>query len=254
MFDECDATRRLRQDAGETIGAIRSQTDAGRATFEEVGSSSINATYINIALSQPGQPTQDRWIIGFHPDCDFRVNSGTVSGVHCQIAYSKRGLQITDLNSTNGTFINQKRIRGVRQVYKQDLVTLGRDNRILPPGNLMASDGKSQAAVFVGKGPGNEIQVDRPTVSLFHARVVIDDGHATLEDLNSRNGTFLVRDGGQPCRIQRCRLQPTDVVYLGDARIQSKQVDGVWWRYLATQTERFFSSHHARRDVARPKE
>ncbi|QDV66464.1 FHA domain protein [Rosistilla carotiformis] len=194
-----------------------------KGTVEEIVPASVKATYINIVLNQPGQPPQDRWVIGYHPKCDFRIDSPVVSGVHCQISYSNHGLKITDLNSTNGTYVNQKRIRSAHPVRRQDLITLGRDNRILLPGNLLGGQ-DSRGAIFVGKGLGNEIQLESPTVSLFHARILPDGPVAIIEDLHSKNGTFLRRGDSKPLRIQRCRLQPDDIIYFGTVDVKASRL------------------------------
>lgn len=44
---------------------------------------------------------------------------------------------------------------------------------------------------IIGRDEGEGIQLDSPTVSRRHARIVIGAGTATLEDLDSKNGTFL---------------------------------------------------------------
>lgn len=44
---------------------------------------------------------------------------------------------------------------------------------------------------ILGRDEGEGIQLDSPTVSRRHARIFIGDRMATLEDLDSKNGTFL---------------------------------------------------------------
>jgi DNA-binding winged helix-turn-helix (wHTH) protein len=44
---------------------------------------------------------------------------------------------------------------------------------------------------ILGRDEGEGIQLDSPTVSRRHARIFIGDKTATLEDLDSKNGTFL---------------------------------------------------------------
>jgi pSer/pThr/pTyr-binding forkhead associated (FHA) protein len=41
----------------------------------------------------------------------------------------------------------------------------------------------------IGREPTSAVCINDPSVSRGHARLVIDDGRATLEDLNSKNGT-----------------------------------------------------------------
>jgi pSer/pThr/pTyr-binding forkhead associated (FHA) protein len=43
----------------------------------------------------------------------------------------------------------------------------------------------------LGRDPEDGINLDSPTVSRRHARILISTSGATLEDLDSKNGTFL---------------------------------------------------------------
>jgi DNA-binding winged helix-turn-helix (wHTH) protein len=43
----------------------------------------------------------------------------------------------------------------------------------------------------IGRGPDAAIRIDSPGVSRHHARIVVDQGEGTLEDLGSKNGTDL---------------------------------------------------------------
>ncbi len=43
--------------------------------------------------------------------------------------------------------------------------------------------------VYIGRGRGNDIQIDDPTVSVSHARIDLEDGEIWIEDLGSTNGT-----------------------------------------------------------------
>ena len=44
---------------------------------------------------------------------------------------------------------------------------------------------------FVGRDPDCVVRIDSPTVSRRHARIVVSGGHASVEDLKSKNGTFV---------------------------------------------------------------
>lgn len=43
----------------------------------------------------------------------------------------------------------------------------------------------------IGRDPGAAISIDAPIVSRRHARIVVNGGGAMLEDLGSKNGTFI---------------------------------------------------------------
>jgi len=48
--------------------------------------------------------------VGRAPRADFIVDAALVSRLHCRITASADKLEIVDLKSTNGTFVNGKRV------------------------------------------------------------------------------------------------------------------------------------------------
>jgi len=67
-----------------------------------------------------------------------------------------------------------------------------------------------QSPVTIGRLLNNTVAIDNPAVSGQHARLVVEGGQYILEDLNSRNGTFV---NNQP--INRHMLREGDVVAIG---------------------------------------
>jgi ABC-type multidrug transport system ATPase subunit len=66
--------------------------------------------------------------------------------------------------------------------------------------------------VLIGRAPGNDLVLHDPSVSARHARVVVEPDGLWLEDLGSRNGTFV---GTPPRRIERERIAVEDRVTVG---------------------------------------
>jgi DNA-binding winged helix-turn-helix (wHTH) protein len=66
----------------------------------------------------------------------------------------------------------------------------------------------------IGRAPDSAIRCDAPGVSRHHARVLMSNGVATLEDLGSKNGTYLQRQ-----RITSARLSDGDEIRLGHATL-----------------------------------
>jgi DNA-binding winged helix-turn-helix (wHTH) protein len=65
----------------------------------------------------------------------------------------------------------------------------------------------------IGRAPESRLPIESPAVSRRHARVFVTGGQATLEDLGSKNGTFI---GGQ--RVERpTRLEDGATVIVGPA-------------------------------------
>jgi hypothetical protein len=59
--------------------------------------------------------------IGRRDDLDHQVNHPSVSGTHCEIIVDDAGVQIKDLGSTNGTFVNRAPVTEARLVSGQHL-------------------------------------------------------------------------------------------------------------------------------------
>ena len=49
--------------------------------------------------------------VGRAPRADFVVDAALVSRIHCRLTATDEGLEVVDLSSTNGTYVNDKRIR-----------------------------------------------------------------------------------------------------------------------------------------------
>ena len=56
---------------------------------------------------------QERTIIGRRQDCDLRIPTKDVSRQHCELLLKKNSVLAKDLGSSNGTFVNGKRIAEV---------------------------------------------------------------------------------------------------------------------------------------------
>ena len=66
------------------------------------------------------EPAEDPWTfrikagavktVGRAPRADFIVDAALVSRLHCRISASDRNLEVVDLRSTNGTYVNGRRV------------------------------------------------------------------------------------------------------------------------------------------------
>jgi predicted component of type VI protein secretion system len=70
------------------------------------------------------QPVEDGTTIG-RDGCDVNLSDDQVSRRHAEIRTSGGSLGIEDLGSTNGTFVNEKRINGLTVLSHGDTVRLG---------------------------------------------------------------------------------------------------------------------------------
>ncbi len=67
----------------------------------------------------------------------------------------------------------------------------------------------------IGRQPENHICLRDPKVSRFHALIKLKDFYLIIKDLESTNGTLV-----NNARIRRHKLQPGDLIKLGDSIIR----------------------------------
>jgi pSer/pThr/pTyr-binding forkhead associated (FHA) protein len=144
------------------------------------------------------------WTIGARPDCDLVVASPGVSGRHCRLTLDANGYVLEDLGSTNGTYVNGVRLTGRVRLLRSDEVTLAMATRMpwpaeetieAPPAgpaggprSILSFQGEE---LVIGRAPDCDHVVNAPMVSGHHVRVFGADGRTWIEDLGSRNGTYL---------------------------------------------------------------
>ena len=82
-------------------------------------------------LAVDGRPIQEfslfpgRLVVGRAPENEIPVDSKFVSRHHCQIITSANGSLIEDLNSTNGIYLQGKRVRR-HELNDGDVIALGK--------------------------------------------------------------------------------------------------------------------------------
>src|SRR4051812_5074201 len=66
----------------------------------------------------------DKYVFGRHPDCQIVIEVGAVSRNHCQIVREGNDYKIEDLNSRNGTFLNEEpeKVTGRRTLKPGDVI------------------------------------------------------------------------------------------------------------------------------------
>jgi DNA-binding winged helix-turn-helix (wHTH) protein len=106
------------------------------------------------------------------------------------------------LENNGDTFIQTMRGEGYRW---QTAVRPAADRPVRPPENEVALRARPRFRLVletrevqllegenvIGRDPDGALWIDHPSVSRRHARIVVSGGGATLEDLGSKNGTFL---------------------------------------------------------------
>jgi ABC transport system ATP-binding/permease protein len=68
--------------------------------------------------------------VGRATGAEFIVDAALVSRLHCQITATSDSLQVKDLDSTNGTFVNGKRVQ-TAELHSGDRLSVGRVDLIV---------------------------------------------------------------------------------------------------------------------------
>ena len=155
------------------------------------------------------EPIEDAGMtIGRDPDNDLVIENPSASRRHAVIVGEGGRHYVSDLGGGNGTLLNGEVLRNAsRWLNSGDSIEIGHEQlRYITGEQTMFGAAPQQepraaqvvslegATMTIGRDPGNDLVLDDPNVSRFHAEVRrTADGAAELRDLGSRNGTRLDR-------------------------------------------------------------
>lgn len=141
--------------------------------------------------------------VGRSSSNDFVVSSNAVSSQHCVLTgYDDGRMSIKDLNSTNGTYVNGKKIAVETFLKQGDSVMLGNT----PLDWMTALNAKKEEShktvisqipvnsdiYTIGRDASNSIRLSFDDVSSRHATLSRSaDGSIVITDNNSTNGTYV---------------------------------------------------------------
>jgi ABC-type multidrug transport system ATPase subunit/predicted component of type VI protein secretion system len=162
---------------------------------------------------------QEVLVIGRDPNCEIVIDLPVVSFHHAQLERRDGGYAIIDLGSRNGLFWQGQYI-SQRFLSDGDVIQIGTDLTLtyqVLPQTVMVSEQleplnlRGRTRLTLGRDPRNDMVIDHPIVSRFHARLDLKDGAWTITDLDSSNGTFV--NGRQPTADRP--LLPGDTIRIG---------------------------------------
>ena len=166
------------------------------------------------------QPTL---ILGRHPQCDIVIDLPMVSQRHAQLHWQGDTYELRDLDSTNGvmcngTYITHRRLQDGDVLSISDDLTL--TYQVIAPAAAIeqfdALNLRGRDRLTLGRDPRNDMVMNHPVVSRFHAHIQLQGGSWQIEDLNSSNGTFV---NNQPIQTPR-PLRPGDTIRIGPWHFQ----------------------------------
>jgi ABC-type multidrug transport system ATPase subunit/pSer/pThr/pTyr-binding forkhead associated (FHA) protein len=174
----------------------------------------------------------DSAIIGRDENVDIRVNNAKISRHHLAIHFQDGNWVLNDLSSSNGTFLQGKRITTLKLEGKVEILLGGTNGATLM---LEVIDGGASSQhrgvdavsptsigrvslgsrTQIGRGESNDLRIDDLQLNLWHAEIVLNRQNLhELVDLDSANGTFV---NGH--RINRHVLQVGDLVEFGNSSL-----------------------------------
>ncbi|NWF51302.1 MAG: FHA domain-containing protein [Ignavibacteriaceae bacterium] len=158
---------------------------------------------------------------------DIVIANQNVSSNHARFIFKGEDIYLEDLNSSNGTFVNNVKITKAKvskddkikfsQSYSFDWNTIStkfpsaNDNIPLQENNKsFQTDLKNKSSIRIGRAKDNDIVIENIKVSRKHARLEKAGNEWFIEDLESSNGTYL---NGK--RIKREKVTAADVITIG---------------------------------------
>ena len=137
-------------------------------------------------------------------------NNASASREHALLSIENEELYITDLNSRNGTFVDEQRISSPTPIYLASQITIG--DQVLQVTELRREDGafhvtfkavagadigqpytENVREVTIGRGTTTSLRLSDSTgrLSRRHAGFELTNGQLHLRDLGSTNGTYV---------------------------------------------------------------
>jgi ABC-type multidrug transport system ATPase subunit/pSer/pThr/pTyr-binding forkhead associated (FHA) protein len=190
--------------------------------------------------------------IGKSNDNDVVLSNKYISKHHAKIQVDLSGnLYIIDLGSTNGTFINGKKIQsdvktpfskidnvefshgqGVKLVFNPDAYK-SIENGPIGGGKLEESGSdtlntsnildklKIQNKIIIGRNPNCDVIIDNPSVSRSHAMIEkVSENQYLIKDLGSLNGTYV---NGSRISSNGVKVGTNDNIIIGRFKISLKE-------------------------------
>jgi VWFA-related protein len=102
-----------------------------RPVSEPLPEGGIPLRFTTVAGKEPGREYRvnllGRVVVGRNKGCDLALPEDTeVSGRHCELTLAGRAVELADLKSKNGTFLNGARVVARQRLERGDLIRVGR--------------------------------------------------------------------------------------------------------------------------------
>ncbi len=134
-------------------------------------------------------------VLGRRHDCDLRIPLPTISRRHCEIQQNGEALKIRDLDSTCGTFVNEKRVNGDSPVKAGDYIRIGpltfvcqidgKPEKIVPPKKTPPAQPKKTPPAPAKSKPAGGLGDSFADLDASGSAIEFDELGSDLEDLDN---------------------------------------------------------------------
>ncbi len=93
-------------------------------TFREEGAE-VRDALSTVAIRRLAVEGKESFVLGRDPSCDVHLEGSLVSWRHAKVERSGGGHVVSDLGSTNGTFVNGQQVKGRRALGPGDIIRIG---------------------------------------------------------------------------------------------------------------------------------
>jgi pSer/pThr/pTyr-binding forkhead associated (FHA) protein/thioredoxin reductase/ferredoxin len=159
-------------------------------------------------------------VVGRHPACGLVLDDPQISGRHCKIVVGPEGAVISDVGSSNGTFVDDERlepnlprllspssrvligghslrVRGARKAAIVPTEAAAAPPRFFVEGAGARVEVTAGGPLTIGRLPTSSLVLTDPQASGQHCELRVVGAALELADVGSRNGTFLVGARGE---------------------------------------------------------
>lgn len=169
--------------------------------------------------------------VGRDNGCDIVINDSEVSKKHLRITLIGTLVEIEDLDSSNGTYIDGKKLDAHKKVMlqKNEQLIIASENNVysikgsevrkaIPSIELRPEDSllptiTIKGKMTLGRSSESNVIIDNSEVSRIHLEIRLDNGKVIITDLGSSNGTYI--NGKKVNKGESAYLKEGDQLVIG---------------------------------------
>ena len=142
-------------------------------TYHEEGAE-VRDALSTVAIRRLQVEGKDTFTMGRDPTCDVHLDGSLVSWRHARVDREAGGHAVTDLGSTNGTFVNGQRVKGHRPLKPADIIHIGAYKFVYTASGFSQSNSSGRVRV-------DGVRIRRSVGSGKTARVLLNDISVTIQ-------------------------------------------------------------------------